>query len=282
MRTLVKIFFGFFVFFSFAFVSFADEISVYPSSDSSNVSIYALDFSAWSNARDATSGTVRTGYVQSTFTAGTYFIERGFFNFDTADILPEDSIVDNVTFSFVVDSSDINDSPSFRLWGSTASDPVVGGDYDAVTDVLISDDFYSSFVDDDRVYFEFNADGLDYLNLAGITKLSVREYEYDYLDISPSDINTLHFLDSSSGSSTSPRLDIEYHVTLDPVLLALIASSSAETASNTAFLVAHTPYYLDFMLPMLVIIFLLVFLIGGIFLTPWFSSIKRYSNIRRT
>lgn len=204
-------------------------------------SIYASDGSAWATARNAASGTLRTRtdklmYAQSTLSGATRFIERTFINFDTSSI-PDDTTIISAVLSIYVTAKTKTDSPSYRLYGSTATDSLVGGDYDLMgttelSDTYVTDPSTSAYVD-----FTLNAAGLAAISKIGKTKFCIREAVYDLGNTQPGGANVLTFSNSNeTGTGQDPKLVVTYGTTYSQTYTDVITIVEAISRSETRVL----------------------------------------------
>lgn len=169
----------------------------------------------WVNARNAASGTVRTRtdnimYLQARFDGGYNSIDRVFINFDTSSIPDTNTIITASLYVWVTANSQV-DTPSFRLYDSTASDSLVSEDYDQMGSTLLSDTYMTN--PSTGAYFEFplNTAGIAYISKTGITKFCIREYTYDGLGIQPTGSNLVTLANSNTlGTTNDPKLVITY------------------------------------------------------------------------
>jgi hypothetical protein len=168
----------------------------------------------WAACRNATSG---SGYMASTETkdeqamrayygyAGTKFaIYRSFFYFDTSPLGASAilSAVDLLIYGYT------NKQSSVCAMKGTQADPYGFDDYDAFSG---SEYGHVAWAINQYNTISFNAAGIADINKTGVTKICCREYDHDYLDVSPgtsSYSNGCYFADY--GADRAPKLVVTY------------------------------------------------------------------------
>lgn len=190
----------------------------YVYADGGDASVYASSTSSWSTARNAITGTVRTGnYIQATLSGPTRFIERTFLTIDTSAI-PDGATISSAVLYVYITSVSNNNSPSYRLYGSTHTDSIVGSDYDTMGTTEFSGTYLTSPTASAFSSFTLNAAGIAAISKTGYTKFAIREAAYDVADSQPGGANLLQIADSSTAND--PYLEVTYTVGTDYTITA--------------------------------------------------------------
>ncbi len=208
----------------------------------------------WSELRALTSAAYGSSYSTSGTLVGwrindslpalhmTEYIIRSFFMFDTS-VIPDTATVTAATFSVrgLSKAAQLGDTPNINVYQAT----------NAYTDVYINDDWdtitttaycaapitYAGWSETGYNSFTFNAAGIAAVNVAGTTKLGLRNANYDVANVPPnyppSDLSDWatnlkgYFVDQGAGYE--PKLVITYTPTLPD-----ITTQAATDISNHA------------------------------------------------
>ena len=182
----------------------------YVYADGGDASVYASNGSSWATARNALTGTVRTGnYVQSTLSGATRFIERTFLTIDTSG-LPDDAVISSAVLYVYITSVSNANSPSYRLYDSTHTDTIIAGDYDLMGTTEQSGTYLTTPTASAFTSFTLNAAGLASINKTGYTKFAIREAAYDLGNVQPGGTNFIQIADSNTAND--PYLEVTYTV----------------------------------------------------------------------
>jgi len=190
-----------------------DTLTVYPDPvpTYSDDSIYFYD-PTYLTARNAATGTRRGGismYVQATWTSPNYFIEGLFINWDTSD-LGASAVISAATASPWVIAKTVTDASfNARLYNSTASNPLIDGDFDQRGSTEQSNTNFSTSTVTTGAYNDYplNATGISNISLTGITKFCLRDQFYDTASNVPTGTNYFEVATSrTAGTTNDPKL----------------------------------------------------------------------------
>lgn len=176
-------------------------------------SIYAQN-AVWATARAATAGTGTRNTTIATCQAtssGDYYVERGFFNFNTA-ALGASATITAATFG-IYGTAKNGAGSGYNIFSSTCSNPVVLADFDLVGTTKLSDTdiLQAAYSTTGYNIWTLNAAGLAEINKTGITKLSLRETLKDLANSAPADTADISYASyQATGTSTDPYLSITY------------------------------------------------------------------------
>lgn len=179
-----------------------------PTSDDS---IYAGNAS-FATARAATTGTLRggtIGVVQSVL-SGIYYIERGFFTFNTADI-PDTDTISAATLTLSMKRNVGSSGASYNIYSSTHSDTIVATDFDLAGDTAYCDTAITQAglgTDYSNQTFTLNAAGIAAISKTGNTKICIREVLSDIANSAPA--GEVSALFQTVDSSTDPILSVTH------------------------------------------------------------------------
>jgi len=179
----------------------------YPSSDES---IYVGD-AVWNTACGATTGTLRGGddFTAQNTLAGIYYCERAFVNYTTS-ALPDTDDISSVVMSPYGRAVGAG-SVDFNVYGSTANDTIVAGDFDLVGSTAYSDTTWSSWPLEQYNDKTFNATGIANVSKTGISKFSIRNVGDDVGAGTPTVVNSINsYAVSTAGTSKDPKLVVEH------------------------------------------------------------------------
>ena len=185
---------------------------------------------------DYTTTSIVTGAVK--LAVNNFEIYRAFLVFDTSSI-PNDATITDATLSIYVTAKTDNDSSSFVLIQTTqaATSSLVLEDFDQCGDLNSPTEgasrvTYSSLTLDAYNNFTFNAAGLTWINLTGLTKLGIRNSR-DVDNSEPTGLNSFQFFSfEQTGTSQDPKLVINY--TLATTTSTTSSTSTTSTSSSTS------------------------------------------------
>ena len=189
-------------------------MSVLALNPSSNNGILANN-ADWATVQAASTGSLRgavNNFIQTSLSGG-YNIDRGFMVFDTSS-LPDNAVITSVTLevtgTFKNDSG--TDACTYNVFDSTCSDTIVAGDFDLVgTTPYATAIAFASWNGAGTNTWTFNATGIAAINLAGLTKICLREAAFDVANTAPAGVRYVGY----SSVSTSPVLTITYTATAE-------------------------------------------------------------------
>ena len=151
-----------------------------------------------------------------------YELGRGFLDFDTSDI-PENAII--ISADLYLYSPQSNEIKPICAMKGIQAIPMSTDDYNSFagssygTVILIHDQYN---------IINFNAQGKLDIVKGGITKICVRDYDYDYTDLEPDGLYYMSVFRSASyeGTDYDPYLAITYEIPLQaPILTAIQVGS---------------------------------------------------------
>jgi hypothetical protein len=168
----------------------------------------------WSQAHDAASAdyvSTNSNHVQCDQYIG-FQISRYLANFDTAYL--NGRTITSAKFRIQAKDRSIDNNSrlgnlKIGLYGTTASDSLVVGDYSKCGTTAYSDSFnggYAGFTADAWQEWPLNAAGLAAINKTGITKVCIRDYDYDVLNIQYNAAPTVNWI----GYYNAPQLVVVY------------------------------------------------------------------------
>ena len=220
-------------------------VNYYTDSDDDDSYIWKEDGDSWSDAHDATSGTLRdsdgtviVSVANNYASSGVYRICRGFHVFDTSS-LPNDAYIVSATFYFYVDvlacTTNVNQK-MFLIGGSDSypSEPNAAGDFDrslyswtnAGSSLWVTHNTAPAMTVDAWNSISLNATGLSYINKTGNTRLCTA-LTYDCIDSEPENTKRCIVEYDSADTSNDPYLAVEY------ITLPTVTSSAATSVSTT-------------------------------------------------
>jgi len=189
-----------------------------------------MDSNNWDTTHDQTSSTDVTNTQDTNRAAaeywaggGVYAISRQFYAFDTSTIPDNASIVKAVLYVYgngkYSASCKITIVEGLQASGTalvTADYDNCGDAVDNPTEGIDTADRIDSTAWSSAAYntFELNATGRGWVNKTGYTKLGMREYTHDCLDVSPGtsiDYGVFCYDKEVTGTSKDPYLYIEYY-----------------------------------------------------------------------
>lgn len=234
----------------------AASLTFYPDADPESTSVdgsvvYWTGSVSWDTLHDSSDGSgtyPSNDSMQVLITAGSTTdtwskLNRCFLLFDTS-ALPDTATIVSATLSLYGSSKSdlLYITPSLGVYSSSpASDTnLVNGDYDQVGGTLYSDVIsYNSISTSGYNDFTLNSSGMAAISKTGISKFSVRNYNYDALDTEPdwtqAMSSTLTFYSADKGSGYKPKLDITY-ITTPTVTTNAASDVSIETAQLNGYL----------------------------------------------
>ena len=176
----------------------------------------------WATCRNATSGSARpnteasNGYMVNADGASPFWVIRSWFYFDTSGI-PDAATVTAAALGVYGDFATSSDV-SAQL--GTQADPYTGADFDSFSGSLYG---FTSWASGSYNTITFNAQGRSDVDVAGITKVCIRDYQHDYLDVEPvADIHAGGYYADDTGTSRDPKLEITYtEVTFIPKIMVM-------------------------------------------------------------
>lgn len=176
---------------------------------------------AHDNATGENSGTTGVNHWVDAGTWGSanntvYAIDRIFLYFDTT-ALPDSANITNVVLS-LYRPADFTYTSNVSVQKGTQADNLTTADYSSFSGSLYGYVSWSPFNNYKNI--TFNAAGIADINKAGITKLCVREYNHDYLNVSPVyDYTYLNYINLyERGAGYYPLLTITYSATAAPTI----------------------------------------------------------------
>lgn len=177
-------------------------------------STYAQN-AVWATVKAATAGSLvrntTQSYCQCGWDTANYFIERGFFNFDTSSI-GGSSIITAVTFN-LYGLAKSGAGRAYNIFTSTCSNPVVKEDFDLVGSTALSDTaiLQADWSTTGYNIWTLNATGLSAINKTGTTKLVIMETLKDVANVTPvDDVSVTYSTYQQSGTSQDPYLEVTY------------------------------------------------------------------------
>ncbi|MCA9368183.1 hypothetical protein KC887_08075 [Candidatus Kaiserbacteria bacterium] len=219
-----------------------NTVIIYPSSDGINQLYDNENQTVWSLAR-AYTGTLfkipdesdTVIKIRSDKNSGRYRIYRGSIVFDTSSI-PNDAIVKSASLNLYGIAGDA----SIVLNGHTRASNSILTKEDWQLSNYGADEFARAYLNDNQYnVLDFNADGINYLNLEGDTVLGFMT-DNDFDDIDPGSVGYAKYFASvdASGTSTDPYLEITYtyddgELETDDSLFTQVVSPNPSVASTT-------------------------------------------------
>ena len=191
--------------------AFGTELTVY-SEDAQDGYAYSLG-GTFSEARDATTGTFSSTHDQwqnSGAFSMLYVVGRSFFRFDTSAI-PDGATISGVSLqvSFATNHNSAPFNTVCAVQGSQG-DTLEGVDFDEVGSTSFGTTTGQA---NTTKTITFNASGIAAISKTGYTYLAIREYDHDFLDVTPTGKNTNeHFFTEETGTQKDPQLIITYSV----------------------------------------------------------------------
>ncbi|MDQ5987387.1 MAG: hypothetical protein CSYNP_03127 [Syntrophus sp. SKADARSKE-3] len=186
----------------------------YPGANSNN-SIYVGGGTDWTAKRNATTGTRRvySGNVMdviSYYVSSYVYIDRVYMNFDTSG-LPDGATVTDGSVNVYCSDVTKTDSPDYRLYNSTASDPLADDDFDQCGSTELSDTHITAPTKTAYNSYSLNTAGKSAVSLTGLTKVCIREYTYDVGNVRPGGSNIMELQNTNpTGTTTDPYLSVTY------------------------------------------------------------------------
>lgn len=172
----------------------------------------------WATVRGATSGSATTNETSANVQpgeniAGTYYLDRAFFDFDTSGV-PDADVASAVTFSVYAGASgsDVDTIAWTTLQATPATHgALVGGDFDQCGAVEGASRFTEASVTDNAYQdIGLNATGLTWLDQAGWTTLCFRS-DNDLDNVAPTGRNyRVWYFADAAGTTNDPKLTIEH------------------------------------------------------------------------
>lgn len=180
----------------------------YPNTDEANM---VLDTPTSRNGNPATS--IRGGtdsYIQSNYNAGNILTERDFSNIDTSALTSSASISSAEFGVYGFGSS--GSSTTYNITGGNFSDSLTVNDFSSFYDTKFSTDIaIASWNTSGYNVFTLNSDGKGAISKTGLTKIIVRNANYDIANVSPSGYAYVAFYNvTKSGTSNDPYLSVTY------------------------------------------------------------------------
>jgi len=191
----------------------ASPETYYPSAGDGHIN---ADNANWATLRGASSGSAtynESEYVSCVAVveaAGSYYLNRCFFPFDTS-ALPDDADITDVVMSVYSGTSTGDSEYGVFDNNQVANTTLDDGDFDQVGFDLYSDTSTASVGYND---YTFNATGLATINVSGWSNYAVLDYTHDALNVAPNasegarlkDVRFSEYADTSS----DPKLVITY------------------------------------------------------------------------
>jgi len=198
------------------------ELTVYPEAGDG---VVGNSNATWSTCRGAATGdyadytTTENTVVKTRYNGSTYWIYRGFFPFDTS-ALGSGATVSAATLSIygtaTSDGLGITPDANIYSFAPAATNALANGDYDAFgTTDLSTTIAYGGWTVSGYNDFVLNASGLAEINASGITKLGMRNRNYDVLNVTPTWTSfKLSFFSGyyadQTGTANDPKLVVEH------------------------------------------------------------------------
>ena len=172
----------------------------------------------WTTCRDGATGTAVVTTGGDNFIVGelngTYAIYRGFYKFDTS-ALDDGAIISSAQFKVYLTAKDTTDDFTLVVTGHTAADTTLTtAEFDSLTkntptEFATRTSVVSGISTGAYITFTLNASGLAAINLAGYTKIALRN-EHDVDNITPTARSYAGF--DESDDSNPPQLVVNYEL----------------------------------------------------------------------
>lgn len=156
---------------------------------------WAVIVAAAGDGTDDTSAVLDTVYIRSDSVLDKWrFIFRGIFTYNTGAVIPDTDIVSAATFMLSGDnkSDGLSITPNINVYSAApaGNDQIVAGDYDSIgttayATAITYANWQVSTTELAANNFTFNATGIAAISLTGVTKLGVRNGQYDADAVSP-------------------------------------------------------------------------------------------------
>lgn len=191
---------------------------------------------SWTNAHDATSGTITTtgygGYVGAYYTGSQYEVLRTLYTFDTSS-LPNDKVA---TANFYVMGAMVSATQSrqYNIYNSNHSDTITGDDFDLCgTTALSTAKNDSSWGVESYNNFSLATSSI---NVAGYTKFCLRDVTKDVNNSAPSvltDVWIRNYQSYETGTNKDPYLFITIATTTESTTTETISTSTTTMIDMT-------------------------------------------------
>jgi hypothetical protein len=186
-------------------VFYLDNTNYYGDTSDGWLSLSGADWSDTRNATDATSSNYTDASYYYSFYAGfyngLYYMLRSFFAFDTLGV---SGTVSSATLYIY---GNFAEYVNVCVQKGTQGDTLTTADWDAFTG---SEYAHVDWNGSGYNAFSFNQAGKDDINTEGTTYICGREYDYDYLDVSPESVSLYSgcYYADEEGEDKDPYLDI--------------------------------------------------------------------------
>lgn len=231
------------------YTAYTASSTFYPDEDTESTSVDGSIYNSnatWDSLHDASSGTHQdssaTANMHSGLNAGTYYLRRGLFLFDTS-ALPDDATINSATFNITpATNGSCSDSTGINIVNSfpASNTDLVDDDFNNVGDATDNPTTFSTtknistFVTDTELNYDLNANGLANISKTAVSKFGTRDTN-DITDSTPTVFCTwsLNFAEQT-GNTKDPNLIVYYTE----------ATSSPPTATTTS-ISGSLPIYND-------------------------------------
>ncbi len=160
------------------------------------------------NGVNATSVTNLMGYLSVNYDSSFIRYYRAFFYFDTSTI-PSGATINSVKLYINCTAIDqVPSIPTISAQKGTQASTLTVDDWDNFSGNYYG---YTAVSSTGLFYINFNSTGISDLNLSGITKICLKEYDHDYLGGSVSNNDSIGIYGSyAEDTSNKPYLEIDY------------------------------------------------------------------------
>jgi len=153
-------------------------------------------------------------------------IRRGIFLFDTS-IITDTNNIDSATFTLVGTAKADTDvrTPNINVYASApaSNTGLVAGDYDSFGTTEFSTSItYGSWNTSGDNDFVLNASGLAAVDATGVTKLGIRNANYDVADVEPTwvsgqDMAFKNYMADQTGTTSDPKLVVNHSASVSVI-----------------------------------------------------------------
>jgi len=192
---------------------------------------WAVIRAAGGDGTDDTSAVLDTVYIRSDTVSDKWrFIFRGIFTYDTGGTIPDTDDVSAATYTLYGDNKadGLSITPNINVYSAApaGNDQIVAGDFDSIGTTAYSTaityaNWQVNVSDPAANAFAFNATGIAAISKTGITKLGVRNGQYDADAVAPTwasaSISSLacNFLEQTS-TTRDPLLSVTHAAPVSP------------------------------------------------------------------
>lgn len=204
--------------------------------DSFGTDFQEIRDSATGSYANDTEDIVASGFYNVLF--GDVSLKRGFFYFNTSSI-PDSAIVLNTSLLLTVVSADSSDDTlNFSVQRGTQNlSGLTVNDYQSYTGPIYNRQETIKTAGT-QINFTFNNSGVNDINKTGITRICLRNYDYDYLNVTPV-LTDFYYIHVHSINSTTPsksaNLTVIYQLDLPPVITVNSPANTTLINNNVTF-----------------------------------------------